>query len=86
MTSAPTSRIASLGLGGGVGLDDGLALGAERVEVAPLVLVALAADEVGVEVDAEGLLELAPRDGKLERRQMRAQKNNARRGRGADRE
>ena len=42
------------------------------LEVARLVLVALAADEVGVEVDPVRPDELAALDGQLERRQVRA--------------
>ena len=45
---------------------------AERSEVRSLVLLALAADELSVRVVPERLLELAARDGELERRQVRA--------------
>ena len=81
-----------LGLAGGAlevavvesDLDDVAALGAELVEVAPLVLLALAADEVGVEVDPIGPLELAARDGQLERRQVRAGQERVEVGRRED--
>ncbi len=46
--------------------------GAERGEVGSLVLVALAADELGVRVVAEGLRQLVEGDGDLERGQVRA--------------
>jgi hypothetical protein len=45
------------------------------IEISPLVLVALAPDELGVEVDPIGPLELAALDGQLERRQVRAGQN-----------
>jgi hypothetical protein len=60
------------GFGSGLRLDDAFALAAERFQVAPFVLVALAADQVSVEVDTERLRELAARDGELQRRQVRA--------------
>src|SRR5215208_4662839 len=54
------------------------------VEISPLVLVALAPDELGVEVDPIGPLELAALDGQLERRQVRAGQERVELGRRED--
>jgi hypothetical protein len=65
------------GFGGGLRLGDGLALGTKLLEVAPLMLLALATDQVRVEVDAVWLLELPARDVQLKRRQVRTGEERA---------
>ena len=60
---------------------DAAPLGLEPGEVGGLVLVPLAPDEVSVRVVPEGLLELAARDGELERRQVLARQEGVEVGR-----